>query len=75
MPERIETLQREAKALFLGKGGVVGIGIADDRGRGGLAFLLRDERPETRAEITSWANRNQVGVEFLPTGAIQIKET
>lgn len=75
MRSRVETLQQEAKALFLGKGGVVGVGIADDTGSGKLVILLRQERHETRAEITGWANRNQIGVEFLLTGAVRVKDT
>jgi hypothetical protein len=75
MPSRLEVLHQEAKDLFLGKGAVVGIGIANDSGHGELAFLLSEDRQQTRAEIAAWATRKDVGVQFLVAGVIRIGDS
>jgi hypothetical protein len=62
----------EAKRLFLGKGVVVGVGIANRTAPGLLTFLLREDHRQTRRQIKSWAELNKVAVEFLVTGPIQI---
>jgi hypothetical protein len=72
MPSRLEALHREAKALFLGKGAVVGIGIAEEADGGLLEFLLSENLPHTRQQVEAWASRNNVGVEFMTTGPIRM---
>jgi hypothetical protein len=67
-------MQREAKQLFLGKGGIVGVGVANETGPGLLTFFLREDRQPMRQQFQSWAERNEVGVEFLVTGPIQIRD-
>lgn len=74
MASRIESMQAEAKQLFLGRGGVVGIGIANEIGHGLLTFLLSEDQQETRQQIEFWAKRNKVTVEFLVTGSFQIRD-
>jgi len=63
----------EAKRLFLGKGGVVGVGIANLTDPGLLTFLLRENHQHTQRRIQSWAKRKGIAVEFLVTGSIEIR--
>jgi hypothetical protein len=72
MASKLEALHREAQSLFLGKGAVIGIGIAAEAGTGLLEFLLSENLPHTRREVEAWATRNNVGVEFLTTGPIRM---
>jgi Tfp pilus assembly protein PilN len=74
MGSRIESTRAEAKRLFLGTGGVVGVGIANDTGHGLLTFLMSEDQQQTRQQIESWAMRNEVAVEFLVTGSIRIRD-
>jgi hypothetical protein len=72
MPSRLEALHAEARELFLGKGAVVGIGIAEETGDGTIEFLLSDNRPQTRKLVEAWAAGKDVSVGFLMTGPIKI---
>jgi len=72
MPSKLEALQCEAKDLFLGKGAVVGVGIAEEAGDGRIEFLLSENRPQTRELVEAWAARRNVSVGFLTTGPIRM---
>ena len=73
MPSGVESLQETAKKLFLGRGGVLGVGIGEDAGRSQLVFLLNEDRPETRKELSDWAALNDVAIDFLVTGPVRIE--
>ena len=72
MGSRLESMQRRAKHLFLGKDGVVGVGVAGEPEDASLTFLLRQDLRQTKQKINSWAKQHEVAVKFLVTGPIRI---
>ncbi len=70
MANPIESLKKEAKTAFVGRGPVLGVGITEDTDER-LVFLLREASPSAEQEITSWAEEHSVGVEFMVTGRIR----
>jgi hypothetical protein len=70
MADPIESLKKEAKTAFVGRGPVLGVGITEDAEER-LIFLLREASPSAEQEITSWGLEHSVGVEFMVTGQIR----
>ena len=63
MPRTIQFARNQAQQEFLGRGPVIGVGIAGEEGDK-LLFLLRDNSPAAKDEILAWAEERRVEVTF-----------
>jgi hypothetical protein len=70
MPKLIETLRREAEAMFLGDRSVAGIAVGETDHQPELVILLNAESTKTIDSVRVWAKKNQVSVRFVVTGKI-----
>lgn len=70
MPRRIDSLKLEAQKKFLGRNSVVGVGIGGSQEHE-LVFLLEEETPGTRTEISRWARQHKIKVQLYITGRIR----
>ena len=65
--ETIQTLQKLAEKRFLGRCGVVGVGVTQNK-EDELVFFLERDSTKAQKEILHWAFQHRVAVRFLVTG-------
>lgn len=63
MTAGIQFARNLAQKEFLGRGSVIGVGIAGDDGEK-LLFLLRDNSSTSKKQILAWAEEVRVKVAF-----------
>ena len=69
MTQTIETVRVAAQRKFLGRGPVVGVGVAQTGKQ--LVVMLEQNSPTLEREICSWADRLHVPVTFVVTNQIR----
>ena len=67
MPPTPIALQRQAQSRFLGRGGVIGVGLGGDD-EATLVVLLEREAPETVRKVSTWASQMGAKVAFDVVG-------
>jgi hypothetical protein len=68
MPEVNEVTVAKAQEEFLGRMPVIGVGLAEKRGKR-LAFVFANDSTKMKLEIRRWARRHHVGVDIHVAGA------
>ena len=67
MPRVLTDLQRLAQNRFLGRGGVIGVGLGGDD-QSSLIVLLEREAPKTVRDVSAWASQIGAKVTFEVVG-------